>query len=86
MEDYVHIAVLDTVTEAQLLASVLTTRNIPHTIRPHDNEAQDDLSLTGSGWGSVDAPQTYQKIIMFIISNMRKDADHHHPRRGDPPA
>lgn len=77
MEEFVRISALDTVTEAQLLETALKERNIPYAIRPNRDSALGPLTPPDKGWGCVAAPMIYQKMIMYIISDLRKDGGRH---------
>ena len=76
MVDFVNIATLDNIVEAQLLESVLTERAIPYIIRSFHDPAYDGLFQLQQGWGCVTAPVEFQKMILYILSDLRKDAGH----------
>ncbi|MDZ7699648.1 MAG: hypothetical protein U5R49_22875 [Deltaproteobacteria bacterium] len=72
MADYEKIATLDNEFEAQLLASILEEREIPHRLRSYHDTAFDGLFQTQKGWGVVQAPDAYRNEIREIIADIRK--------------
>jgi len=72
MADYTKIATLENEFEAQLLASILEERNIPHRLRSYHDTAFDGLFQTQKGWGVVQAPDAYADEINEIIADIRK--------------
>ena len=74
MEDYIKVTILENEIEAQLLDSILAERNIPHIMRSYHDTAYDGLYQTQKGWGYIGAPKRYQKEIIDIISELRKEA------------
>ena len=72
MADYEKIATLDNEFEAQLLASILEEREIPHRLRSYHDTAFDGLFQTQKGWGVVQAPDAYANEIREIIADIRK--------------
>ena len=75
MEDYKKAALLDNEIEASLLGSILSERDIPHLIISYYDTAYDGLFQTQKGWGYVSVPEAYQKEILEIISDLRKEAN-----------
>ena len=71
-EDYVKTATLENGHEAQLLESILKERGIPHLLRSYHDTAFDGLFQSQKGWGSISAPESYEKEILEIISDLRK--------------
>ena len=76
MEDYIKTAILENETEARLLDSILTEREIPHLMISYYDTAFDGLYQAQKGWGCVNAPVSYKEEILEIISDLRKTADH----------
>jgi len=72
MADYEKIATLDNEFEAQLLASILEEREIPHRLRSYHDTAFDGLFQTQKGWGVVQAPDAYADEVREIIADIRK--------------
>ncbi len=72
MTDYQKIETLDNEFEAQLLASVLEERDIPHRLRSYHDTAFDGLFQTQKGWGVVQAPDAYKDEIREIVADIRK--------------
>ena len=74
MEQMEKIAVLDNQTQAQLLDSVLTEREIPHRMRSYHDSALDGLFQRASGWGHVEAPANYREEIQGILKDLATQA------------
>ena len=75
MEDYIKVATLDNEIEARLLESILNERAIPHRLRSYHDTAYDGLFQTQKGWGTVNAPESYEDEISEILSDVRKKAE-----------
>ncbi|MCG6880053.1 MAG: hypothetical protein LJE96_13020 [Deltaproteobacteria bacterium] len=73
MEDYKKAVVLENQFEAQLLASILVEREIPHRLRSYHDTAFDGLFQTQKGWGYVSAPEGYHLEIKEIIEDLRRN-------------
>ena len=73
MEDYKKAVVLENQFEAQLLASILVEREIPHHLRSYHDTAFDGLFQTQKGWGYVSAPEAYHSEIKEIIGDLRRN-------------
>lgn len=73
MEDYKKAVVLENQFEAQLLASILVEREIPHRLRSYHDTAFDGLFQTQKGWGHVSAPEDYHLEIKEIIEDLRRN-------------
>ena len=71
---YIRITGLDNAFEAQLIASILTDRQIPHRIRSHHDTAYDGLFQMQKGWGELFAPARWKKEITEIRDQIRQDA------------
>lgn len=70
-QEFVKISVIDNIIEAQLIESVLQEQNIPHRIQSFYDTAYDGLFQFQKGWGAIWAPETYKKIILEILDNVR---------------
>lgn len=70
-EEFVIIAVLDNIIEAQLLESILKDQDIPHHIRSFHDTAYDGLFQVQLGWGELRAPFAYKVEIMEILEDIR---------------
>lgn len=70
-ETFITVGVIENAIEAQLLASILTERKIPHRIRTHHDTAYDGLFQAQKGWGDIEAPSRYQAEIEKIIDQVR---------------
>ena len=73
MEDFVQIAALESSTEAEILGSILTERQIPHLIQAYQSLAQEAESPPPEGWGVIQAQLDKQREILFILADLRKD-------------
>jgi hypothetical protein len=74
MDEYVNIASINDLVEGQLLDSLLTQRQIPHNIQSYHDPAFDGVFQLQKGWGCVSAPAVHRKTILYLLSDMRKDA------------
>lgn len=81
MKESVRIATLDNMVEAQILDSILTQQNIPHAIQSFHDATDDGILQAQQGWGCISAPAHFQKKIIFLLSDLRKNASRH---PGDP--
>ena len=72
MEDFVTIATLENVVEAQLLEELLTERHIPHGIQSFQDPAFDGVFQLQKGWGCVTAPLDYRTMIRYILTELRR--------------
>ena len=70
-QDFIKIAVLESMIEAQLVESILDTLNIPHRIQSFHDTAYDGLFQFQKGWGAVWAPLRHQKEILELLENLR---------------
>lgn len=80
MDDYSTVAIIDNMVEAQLLDSILTQKEIPHRMQSYQDPAHAEAAKGKKEWGCITAPENYHKIIIYLISDLRKDASH----PGDP--
>jgi hypothetical protein len=72
MEQYAKIATLENVFEAQILQSILSERGIEHYLKSFYDVAYDGLFQRSLGWGAIFAPEAYEKEILEIIEDIRK--------------
>ncbi|MFH1955034.1 MAG: hypothetical protein ABIL06_25900 [Pseudomonadota bacterium] len=70
MEDYKKAGILENEFEAQLVASVLAERGIPHLLRSYHDTAFDGLFQTQKGWGHVSSPEEYHQEIKEILEDL----------------
>ena len=82
MENEIKIIVLEDQFEAQLLSSILTERDIPHTLRSYHDTAYDGLFQTAKGWGAVYAPASHKETILEIIDDIRQNPPELDPSDG----
>lgn len=69
--DLIHIDILESTFEAQLVDSILDERGIPHLIRSYHDTAYDGLFQFQKGWGEVRAPSGYKNQIIDILKGIR---------------
>ncbi|OQY14120.1 MAG: hypothetical protein B6I30_01430 [Desulfobacteraceae bacterium 4572_187] len=74
-QEFIDIAILDNIVEAQLVESILNEQNIPHFIRSFHDTAYDGLFQVQMGWGKLCAPFSYKQEIIEILNDVRS---HHH--------
>ena len=70
-QEFINIAILDNVIEAQLIESILNEQNIPHRIRSFHDTAYDGLFQVQMGWGELCAPVSQKQKIIEILNNIR---------------
>jgi hypothetical protein len=70
MEEFKKILVLDNEIEAQLMASILMERNIPHRMKSYHDSAYDGIFQVQKGWGHIEAPLNYKEEIMAIRADL----------------
>lgn len=69
MDPFIKIATIGNLIEAQVLASVLEQRAIPHRIRSFHDTAYDGLFQFQKGWGEIYAPVEYRADILQILES-----------------
>ena len=70
-QEFINIAILENVIEAQLIASILNEHNIPHRIRSFHDTAYYGLFQFQMCWGSLFAPLSNKKEILEILNDVR---------------
>ena len=70
-QEFVNIAILDNIIEAQLVDSILNEHDIPHRIRSFHDTAYDGLFQFQRGWGSLWAPVSSRPEILEILHDVR---------------
>ncbi len=76
--EFINIAILENIIEAQLIDSILNEQNIPHIIRSFYDTAYDGLFQFQMGWGELCAPFSYKQEIIDILNDVRsKNHDIH---------
>lgn len=73
--EFIHIAILDNIIEAQLIESILKEQNIPNRIRSFHDTAYDGLFQFQKGWGELCAPISFKQEIIDILNDVR--SQHH---------
>jgi len=79
-QEFVNIAILDNIIEAQLIDSVLNEYGIPHRIRSFHDTAYDGLFQFQLGWGALWAPVSSGAEILEILHDIRSN-DFHSKKR-----
>jgi hypothetical protein len=79
-QEFVNIAILDNIIEAQLIDSVLNEYGIPHRIRSFHDTAYDGLFQFQLGWGALWAPVSSRAEILEILHDIRSN-DFHSKKR-----
>ena len=72
-QEYVKIAVLESIVEAQILGSILKEDNIPHLIRSYHDTAYDGLYQLQKGWGKISSPLSHKENILKILDEVRAE-------------
>ena len=70
-QEFVKIAILDNIVEAQLIDSILNEHDIPHRIRSFHDTAYDGLFQFQKGWGALWTPISYKAEILEILHDVR---------------
>jgi len=70
-QEFVSIATLDNIIEAQLIDSILNEHDIPHRIRSFHDTAYDGLFQFQMGWGALWAPVSFKAEILEILNDVR---------------
>ena len=73
--EFIKVAVLESMIEAQLINSILNEQNIPHQIRSFHDTAYDGLFQVQKGWGELRSPTLYKQEILKIIDIVRLKND-----------
>jgi len=71
--DFVDIAILENIVEAQIMESILTEQKIPHRIQSYHDTAYDGLFQAHMGWGQLWAPPAFRQQILEILNEIRLD-------------
>ena len=74
-QEFINVAILDNIIEAQLIDSILNEQSIPHRIRSFHDTAYDGLFQVQMGWGELRAPASHQQEIIEILNDVRSQ-DH----------
>ena len=75
--EFIRIAILDNIIEAQLIESILKEQGIPNRIRSFHDTAYDGLFQFQRGWGELCAPVSFKQEIIDILNDVR--SQHHEP-------
>ena len=71
MADYIRVATIDNAFEADLLAGLLTDRDIPHLIKSYYDSAYDGLFQVQKGWGAIYASPERRDEVLDAIRELR---------------
>ncbi len=74
MDKLEKIAILDSEVQAELVDNVLSDRGIPHLMRSYHDSALDGLYQARSGWGHVEAPESFREEILAVLEDIRHQA------------
>jgi hypothetical protein len=74
MDKLEKIAVLDNEVQAELVDSVLAEREIPHIMRSYHDSALDGIYQAKSGWGHVEALESFRDEIVAVVEEIRRQA------------
>jgi len=74
MDKLEKVAVLDNEVQAELVDSVLSQREIPHIMRSYYDSALDGLYQGRSGWGHVEAPESFKDEVLAVIQEIKRQA------------
>ncbi|MFO7965628.1 MAG: hypothetical protein R6U50_17010 [Desulfobacterales bacterium] len=69
--DFVKIAVLDNIIEAQMVMSLLDEENIPYLFRSFHDTAYNGLFQFQKGYGEISAPKKFETDIREIIAHIK---------------
>ena len=69
--EYIKVAVLESVIEAQLVDSILSEQQISHRIRSYHDTAYDGLFQFQKGWGELWAPEEAKQEVLEVLENIR---------------
>lgn len=72
--EYIKIVVLENAIEAQVIASVLEERGIPHRVRSYQDTAYDGLFQFQKGWADLMAPPEFRVDVMEIVDGIRSSS------------
>lgn len=72
MEQHTKIAILENEFEAQILKSLLEEQDIDYYFKTYYDTAYDGLFQRSNGWGAVYAPKKYEKVILELIDDIRR--------------
>ena len=70
-QDFINIAILENVIEAQLITSILDEHEIPPRIRSFHDTAYDGVCQFHMGWGALFAPLSNKEKILEILNDIR---------------
>lgn len=70
-QEFINIATIDNIIEAQLIDSILSEQNISHQIRSFHDTAYDGLFQFQMGWGALWAPLSNKQEILEILDDVR---------------
>lgn len=73
MENYIKVAVIANLIEAQVIESLLQESQIPYRIRSFHDTAYDGLFQFQKGWGELYVPKDKKEEIDQIIAELRSD-------------
>ena len=72
MKEFIKIAVLDNMVEAQVLDAMLNEQKIPHLMQTYHDSAYDGVFQGAKGWGQVAAQERHRAEIMAMLEDLRR--------------
>lgn len=72
-QEYVKIAVLESIVEAQIVGSILKEEDIPHLILSYHDTAYDGLYQFQKGWGEIRGMLSQKQEIVRVIDEVRAE-------------
>jgi len=70
---FIKIIILENAIEAQLVASILDQRDIPHRVRSYHDTAYDGLFQFQKGWGDLYASPSHEREILEALEDVRSN-------------
>jgi len=70
-EEFIRVATLQNIIEAQFIGSILEQLAIPHRIRSYHDTAYNGLFQAHMGWGAIYAPADHRQEILNILEDTR---------------
>jgi len=72
-QEYVKIAILESIVEAQIVGSILKEEDIPHLILSYHDTAYDGLYQFQKGWGEIRGLLSQKEEILRILDDIRAE-------------
>ena len=72
-QEFIRIAILESIVEAQIMSSILEEETIPYLIRSYHDTAYNGLYQFQKGWGKLYALLTHEQEILQIVKDVRSN-------------